>query len=588
MATTADRLALLLRTKARQRALLEKMYPELDLSTVPFREYGRLFTGRAYVPGFIGGWNAYGRSNGEDAATRDILYDYSGNGRDIKLYNFAFTEGSGWQDNSLVSDGVDDYGKCTEQFALPDDYTVLAVRKILGSNSDRALAMKSRRAGEGAFIFDYTESSTKTSVYSYGLLSAEYTKETLFSYLSKESYNGNAIEAGTGGDTVDDPLYIFSMRGEANRYMQAALYDLRIYDHTLTDSELKTVKDEMMADFVANTGILDGVEYYDILDCRYRSNDEPEETRTLLKGKLGKLNLTLNNFAYSQMSGWNGYVYNWADNGWICDWNVLYDGKVEIGKTYFRVLNTGNQPTYTCFYAVSKALDSGESSLKIKISGLPDGCTVNVSLSSDYSASGLGNGFHEIEFIPEMTRMYFLFKGLTANTDYNITIEQIPVYGGALVSDGVDDFGLSAEAIDEEIGGFVVHAEILNDPDTTGHNPYCFNAHDNADTQSNSGITVYQRLKAKQVVVGLPIYTLPIDNNNIYALSRTPSVPSRNLAIASYRTNGSDYAKMALYQLRLLKSQPTDEQIEVIKWQMLKEHEDYLHEMGWDVDPDEQ
>ena len=96
MTTTSDRLALLQRTKAGQRALLEGMYPDLDFNTVPFREYGRLFTGRKYVPGFVGGWNAYGRSNSEDPSTREILPDYSGNGRDIKLYNFSFTGMSGY------------------------------------------------------------------------------------------------------------------------------------------------------------------------------------------------------------------------------------------------------------------------------------------------------------------------------------------------------------------------------------------------------------------------------------------------------------------------------------------------------------
>ena len=103
MSTTADRLALLQRTKAGQRALLEEMYPDLDFSTVPFREYGRLFTGRKYVPGFVGGWKAYGRSNTEDASTREILPDYSGNGRDIRLYNFAFEGMSGYGGITMTS-----------------------------------------------------------------------------------------------------------------------------------------------------------------------------------------------------------------------------------------------------------------------------------------------------------------------------------------------------------------------------------------------------------------------------------------------------------------------------------------------------
>ena len=96
MGTIADKLELLRRTKERQRAYLEHKYPLLDFDNIPFRAYLDLFQGRCYIPGFVGGWKAYGRSNDEDASTRDILPDYSGNGRDIKLYNFAFGGMSGY------------------------------------------------------------------------------------------------------------------------------------------------------------------------------------------------------------------------------------------------------------------------------------------------------------------------------------------------------------------------------------------------------------------------------------------------------------------------------------------------------------
>ena len=96
MNTTADKLELLLRTKERQKAYLQEKYPLLDFDTIPFRAYLDLFQGRSYVPGFVGGWKAYGRSNDEDASTRGILPDYSGNGRDIELFNFAFDRASGY------------------------------------------------------------------------------------------------------------------------------------------------------------------------------------------------------------------------------------------------------------------------------------------------------------------------------------------------------------------------------------------------------------------------------------------------------------------------------------------------------------
>lgn len=370
MSTIADRLALLQRTKEGQRALLEKMYPDMDIASVPFREYGRLFSGRKYVPGFVGGWKGYGRSNSEDAETREILPDYSGNGRDIQLHNFAFAGMSGWggyvcdfndfgvssgvtgltltksatkirievtgefnyanavnmqadkwnalagrtvrvtstytdvdsirltynntngreislngdtyiwayggddvasniylklsaiigkpgsidiellplYPGALVSDGIDDYGQCVKDFALPDDYTIVAIRRRLGGSS--VLAGKSRDSKNGAFLFEYANLT-----YNYGI-STGVTGHVpeLFTWQTKTSYNGVNLNVGSGTDTEEDKLMLFMMRPNADRWSSYALYDLRIYDHSLTAEELQAVKDEMMADYEAATG----------------------------------------------------------------------------------------------------------------------------------------------------------------------------------------------------------------------------------------------------------------------------------------------------------------------------------------------
>lgn len=371
MSTISGNLALLQRTKAGQRALLEEMYPDMDFSTVPFREYGRLFSGRKYVPGFIGGWKAYGRSNSEDASTRDILPDYSGNGRDIRLYNFGFTGMSGYggyacdfnnfsistgaeglvitksydrlhievsdtfnyrlginmaaekwnaargrtvkvtssyddeesiklvyssgsdayidillngdtvipayseepstyiyldlskvmqksgiidiellpeYPGALVSDGIDDYGQCVKDFSLPDDYTVVAIRQKLGGKS--VLAGKSRDSKNGAFLFE-----NNNLTYNYGVsTSVTGSVPALFSYQTKSSYNGVDLNVGDGTDTEEDKFMLFMMRPNADKWSSYALYDLRIYDHSLTAEELQAVKDEMMADYEAATG----------------------------------------------------------------------------------------------------------------------------------------------------------------------------------------------------------------------------------------------------------------------------------------------------------------------------------------------
>lgn len=370
MNTTADKLELLLRTKERQKAYLQEKYPLLDFETIPFRAYLDLFQGRSYVPGFVGGWKAYGRSNDEDAETRKCLYDYSGNGRDIELFNFAFAGMSGYsgylqvfsrayetsgdgailektstklvitnpvdssgnfkvaidsayynngawkvrvnnpkyganenahsqivaritentegyttfnlingintipviegtvasiyfniQDKgdtitfevlpeypgALVSDGIDDYGQCIKGFALTDDYTVVAVRKQIAVKA--GILVSKGHVDRGAFGFEVDG----PSAYSYGKFSSVSDVPALFSYQTKSSYNGLTINVGTGTDTTADKLRLFNDFGNSN-YVFFALYDLRIYDHSLTAEELQTVKDEMMSDYENATG----------------------------------------------------------------------------------------------------------------------------------------------------------------------------------------------------------------------------------------------------------------------------------------------------------------------------------------------
>ena len=383
MGTIADKLELLRRTKERQKAYLKEKYPLLDFDTIPFRAYLDLFQGRSYVPGFVGGWKAYGRSNDEDAGTRKYLHDYSGNGRDIELFNFAFSGMSGyggygstpwtaygtkaeqtsgnvvdvslessadeaagvqpltiykgeivkirykitgyqegcllraytntrnsegtivpnivrtitadgiyedtfeWDSENaatdstgsqifimcqyskaasainmtieqlplylgaLVSDGVDDYGQCIKDFALPDDFTVVAIRKLLGGSSGNSgLVGKSRTNGQGAFIFEYNDSGRL--YFSYGNSGSSEDRPALFSYLTKYTANGTPITPGTGEDTGNDKLMLF--HEVYTPYKKAALYDVRIYDHSLTAEELQQVKDEMMEDYEKATG----------------------------------------------------------------------------------------------------------------------------------------------------------------------------------------------------------------------------------------------------------------------------------------------------------------------------------------------
>ena len=152
-----------------------------------------------------------------------------------------------------------------------------------------------------------------------------------------------------------------------------------------------------------------------------------------------------------------------------------------------------------------------------------------------------------------------------------ITIELLPDYGGALVSDGVDDYAVSDEVIDEEIGGFVWHGELL----TAG---YGF-----ATSWGANHVFMYRDSNgAIHYGGGTPSEVETMINKPVQILGflKTPAIPNNTLKITPKLDSTYDYSNAALYQLRLIKTQPTDIQLEAIKWQCRKEHDDYLIQKG--------
>lgn len=719
MSSTADKVNALWNVQMVQRRHLEKLYPYLDWSKMPFSSYNDFFRLKNIIDDCGAVWtNAYRRSNNEAADTRKYLYDYSGNGRDIELFNFAFAGGSGyngfvenyylsekwgsldsWSINTLnadkteihiselkneglywlflsnigsdpvgsqykfkikitglsdyinsgknisinigdsktplstsadgvyeytytktdetinigvtlscsagnqgkcditvkqlpdypcalVSDGVDDYGQCIKDFALPDDYTVCAIRKYLTDNNNSgALVSKGSVAGRGAFYFEYNVEAG----YSYGNVFYN-AFPALFSYQAKSSYNGKVITAGTSSDTNDNKLNIFRDT-ENGLYKKAALSSFGIFTRTLTEDELRIVENCMMAEYIAMTGILDDVEYYDILDARFRSNDEDTDKRNKWTGRFGKLHMTLNNYAYSQMSGWNGSYINFTGY-WTCDQRSsgLTDTKDGEYKVIFT--NVDKIPAKGINY-YQQVNTSSTIRVKARVSGLMLSEIFSLSYRNQEDTSwikltdGAGDCTLEAD-VPATQTFLFDIANISDKVDRKITLEIIPIYPGALVSDGVDDYAVSDEVIDEPIGGvaFLAH------PIQKGSAGYIFGAQ-----WKKYSIFSYLGIEDK-IIIGdtgtnessATIKELSRNTDDFYSMSRVPSVPGYEFVVALLQKDAHDeFGKNAIYQLRLIKSQPTDIQLEAIKWQMQKEHEDYLIQNGWmEIEPDEQ
>lgn len=159
------------------------------------------------------------------------LKDFSGNGRDMTLYNYARTPESGInEEGGLQSDGVDDYGQVTGM-PIYKDYTVVADREFLGSKSG-SIVSKSHILSNGAFIFEtFADKSATTSFGSNTLVDISDFKK--ISYQSKYIYNGNPIQVGIGVD--GDSMCLGVIRENDSRFSKFALRSLLLFPYSLSE-----------------------------------------------------------------------------------------------------------------------------------------------------------------------------------------------------------------------------------------------------------------------------------------------------------------------------------------------------------------
>ena len=706
MSTTSDRLALLLKTKQWQRKELEKRYPSLDFDEIPFSAYRQLWMGRAYVRGLVGAWNAYGRSNTD--ADRDVLYDYSGHGRDIRLYNFAFEGMSGYggyaipldklkgrlvsmafnetsagrditmtatsesanfyssyiktadliadtpirikgnlgvrvvmtsegndthlplkslitlsdgetgeftisqtdidsgytlvyfgpniamsigesititflpvYPGGLVSDGIDDYGQCVKGFALPDDYTIVAIRKPI-SNNGGAFASKGRTTG--AFLFEAGSVN-----YSYGQSNNVGNNiPALFSYMSKNSYNGETIESGTEADTENDVFEVFRLN--SSYYNQSVLYDERIYDHTLTKEEIQLVEDDMMFDYgEATGGGISDIHYVCDFDAKGRSNDEDEPMRSQWIDKAAGKVIDLNNYAYAGMSGWGGYGQDFS--AWAIVQGAPYQSDlITVNADTIHIKGTFSEGYNRAGIRLSHVQADIVERFFMQVSGLKEGQKIYVrdeTPSPGISYTVNTDGVEDIRFTTGTGGRgnLFIFVEITTGAEaVDITIEQLPLYPGALVSDGVDDYGVTQEVINDNIGYALLHYNrLIENPSNWGY--------------YMDGL--YSRRLYISYKIGGDMYTNltgTIDDGKILTGKCNYTEPaSEKLNVAS-NNESRERGQVAIYRLILIREQLDGAQTEFLKWKVEKEYRDWRKANGYEyalqekskvsVDPD--
>lgn len=143
--------------------------------------------------------------------------------------------------------------------------------------------------------------------------------------------------------------------------------------------------------------------------------------------------LKLNNFLFAAMSGVGGYD--------ISSTNIIPD-RANVTVTDNRIIHITKKLS-TTDDIVNIVPANSNPTHKFKVTGLSDGRQVSL-VNRNGGFYTFDNGEHEVTLTyPEGTTSLYNAIGVTGDIgDMNVTIEFLPKYPNALITDGVDDYGV--------------------------------------------------------------------------------------------------------------------------------------------------
>lgn len=179
---------------------------------------------------------------------------------------------------------------------------------------------------------------------------------------------------------------------------------------------------------------------------KFDQNTNESPTRNIIKntikGKGGDLELL--NFGYKLNSGYGGYIEDFS----LFTLSNRFEYS-EINNTKVTITAVLNNNT-----GIYHAVTEEESALywntfKIKVSGSTD--DVYISYNTINKSIRLYNGINTVVVPNELS--WHSFTASATNVSCNITLEFVPLYEGALVTDGKDDIIVSQKTVQEMLGG---------------------------------------------------------------------------------------------------------------------------------------
>lgn len=299
--------------------------------------------------------------------------------------------------------------------------------------------------------------------------------------------------------------------------------------------------------------------------------------------------LQMKNFAWSGMSGAGGYNQNfnqWGYGNLPPALQTYTPHKMELNIP--STLRTGN-----VYSNLGKEGDIYDFTLKIV--GLKDGASLRITKGvvsgniERIKKDGIYKIYQPLETSWDQLRIYIVISNPNS-IDLNITIEQLPLYPGALVFDGVDDCGVCdnfpilnkdkgytvvalRQWINENTGQYFI---VNRDPfimETNLNNRWISTSFSN----SNNFITLKQLPFVYQSTYSYNGETLNnVGSNNG---SNVLTVCCNNYGIGSF----SGYANVAIWELVFLDHDATEEELTKIKDYFVKTYPWLFPDQAWTV-----
>lgn len=319
------------------------------------------------------------------------------------------------------------------------------------------------------------------------------------------------------------------------------------------------------------------------------SNDSP--TRDILKDYSGQgHDIQLYNFGYALQSGYG----SWAQDFKNAKWHAAKDrATIDVYSSKFIVSSIKSNSA--CFYYQSTGAEQPFTvpSIRFRVTGLTEGQTLIFNITGTDSGTVQlrfdTDGIHTIDsFEFKGLGNYYGFQFSKLQETCNITVEQIPDYPGALVSDGIDDYGLCENfpALTVEKGFTVIGIRKWLDTSKqgvsfaigSGASSYTYNVCAEVLTQygTNTVVSFNTLTSVQNTPFKEDLFYFTSNKYNGTSITKgTIETYNGILFIFTNKKSTLDWiSSIALYALEIYDHDLTDEEIESVKEAMIKEYEE--------------